>query len=89
MNRFLADTLSMLNVVTAALIIMVSFVIGSVVGGIWLFLVPAFGVLVAAVGCGVIAFLALIEQHLSILAERAGVPSTKSMESGRRVDPEL
>ncbi len=80
MNRFLASTLSTLNAVFALLIILVAAASGATGGGYYyggpLSLTGAImgglaGVLVAALICGTIAFLTLIERHLSVLADAA------------------
>jgi membrane associated rhomboid family serine protease len=80
MNRFLARTLSTLNAVFALLIIVIATASGATGGGYYftgsLSLTGAIfgglgGVLVAALICGTIAFLTLIERHLSVLAEAA------------------
>ncbi|BCH63071.1 hypothetical protein RvVAT039_02870 [Agrobacterium vitis] len=79
MNRFLARTLSALNILFALLIITIAAasgatrgmyytgelsIPGAVLGGLG-------GILVAALVCGTIAFLTLIERHLSVLADAA------------------
>lgn len=78
MNRFLARTLSTLNAVFALLIIVIATASGATGGGYYFtgeISIPGAilgglgGVLVAALVCGAIAFLTLIERHLSILAD--------------------
>lgn len=78
MNRFLASTLSALNLIYAVLITLGGIgigaatadqsgapaLIGMVLGGI-------VGVLAASMLCGLVAFLTLIERHLSHLADCA------------------
>ena len=83
MNRLLAETLSALNVMLAITIIaggaLAAFCYPApwwpapreflaVVGGL-------VGVVIAAVVCGLIAFLSLIERHLRQIAENAARPS--------------
>ncbi|OLP44569.1 hypothetical protein [Rhizobium oryziradicis] len=83
MNLFLARTLSTLNAVFALLIIVIATASGATggsyyyyYGGSGISLTGAIfgglgGVLIAALICGTIAFLTLIERHLSVLAEAA------------------
>ncbi|HBF30822.1 hypothetical protein [Rhizobium sp.] len=80
MNRFLAKTLSTLNAVFALLIIVIATASGATGGGYYYsgeMSIPGAilgglgGVFVAALVCGAIAFLTLIERHLSVLAEAA------------------
>lgn len=81
MNRFLARTLSTLNAVFALLIIVIATASGATGGSYYYYgsgisLTGAIfgdlgGVLLAALICGTIAFLTLIERHLSVLAEAA------------------
>lgn len=80
MNRFLARTLSTLNAVFALLIIVIATASGATGGGYYYtgaISIPGAilgglgGVLVAALVCGAIAFLTLIERHLSVLADAA------------------
>lgn len=87
MNRFLARTLSTLNAVFALLIIVVTTASGATGGGYYYYsgalslpgamLGCLVGVLVAALICGTIAFLTLIERHLSVLADAAKRTVTK------------
>jgi hypothetical protein len=72
MNRLLASALSALNVLFAGVIIASSIMVGKAAGqGSTLYeaLGLIAGIGVAAVFCGVIAFLTLVERHLRILAE--------------------
>jgi hypothetical protein len=81
MNRFLAKTLSTLNAVFALLIIVIATASGATGGGYYYYsgaisLPGAIfgglgGILIAALICGTIAFLTLIERHLSVLADAA------------------
>jgi hypothetical protein len=77
MNRFLADTLSGLNVILAVLIVLGCTVQGYRIGdldGLGIFGL-AFGVVVglviASLTCGIIALLTLIEGHLAYLTRSA------------------
>ena len=80
MNRFLFDTLTFLNGFIAVVIIVISAgagwfnpyfestqVVGVVLGALA-------GITTAALICGTIAFLALIERHMRTIAERAPSP---------------
>ncbi|MDQ0454851.1 hypothetical protein [Rhizobium paknamense] len=80
MNRFLARTLSALNVLLALIIIAVATASGATGNGHYYYFdgqisVPGAifgaiaGIFLAALVCGTIAFLTLIERHLSVLAE--------------------
>ncbi|WP_027488577.1 hypothetical protein [Allorhizobium undicola] len=82
MNRFLARTLSTLNILFALVIIVVGAMTGGAGGSAYYyydgnFSIPGAifgaigGAVVAALICGTIAFLTLIERHLSILADAA------------------
>jgi hypothetical protein len=90
MNRFLADTLSVLNVLTAILIIVGAAFWGYVAGGVWVFIGPIGGMVIASLACGAIAYLALIEGHLAAMAEG---PRTQSEQPRRgpqeRAEPTL
>jgi hypothetical protein len=89
LNRFLFDTLTFLNGFIAVIIILGAAVTGwsspmfrgaPVMGGIAGALV---GITMAALVCGAIAFLALIERHLHTIAEKsqpdhgAAAPATR------------
>lgn len=78
MNRILASTLSALNLIYALLIILAGMGIGSTMAvqggapsGIGMILGAVVGILVASIVCGLVAFLTLIERHLSHLADCA------------------
>jgi len=82
MNRFLARTLSTLNILVALVIIAVTTASGASGNGHYYYYdgqisVPGAifgaiaGIFIAAIVCGTIAFLTLIERHLSVLAEAA------------------
>lgn len=91
MNRFLADTLNVLNGLIAVIIIVVSARLGmttaddkilGLLGG------SLVGLLVAAFACGTISYLCLIERHLSELAEpRRGFGKTNA--ASDRNEPSL
>ncbi len=71
MNRFLADTLSLLNGIIAVVMVLVGAYLGYRVqfGGFFTILLgSALGIIVAALACGVISYLALIESHLAKIA---------------------
>lgn len=78
MNKMLANLLSTLNVLLALFIVLAGLLYGATYGqpagqlsmGGAIFGGVA-GLIVAACFCGLIAFLALIEEHLSILVEHA------------------
>lgn len=75
MNRFLAETLSALNGVIAILIIVGGLYLGFTApfGGLFSVIVGGvFGVIAAALACGVISYLALIEGHLAKMAGDRG-----------------
>jgi hypothetical protein len=82
MNNFLAKTLSSINALIA--IVILAFTLSgataaSALGGSSMFLVGAIfggiaGIVVAALVCGTIAFLALIERHLSEIAAATRQP---------------
>ncbi|MFN3506222.1 MAG: hypothetical protein ACK4ZU_02015 [Allorhizobium sp.] len=76
MNRFLASTLSTINLLLALAIIVCAMVLGGTYGqaagqlsGAGLLIGLVCGLIVAATICGLIAFLTLIERHLSFIAE--------------------
>jgi len=80
MNNFLAKTLASINAIIAVIILAFStFSAGaaaSAQGGSGMFLVGALfgaigGIVLASLICGTIAFLTLIERHLSVLAAAA------------------
>lgn len=73
MNRFLADTLSLLNGIIAVVIVLAGAFLGYRVqfGGFFTILLgTALGMVVAALTCGVISYLALIENHLAKIADQ-------------------
>lgn len=89
MNRFLADTLSVLNGLFAVLIVAGASTIGyqsSNVGGLILGFFA--GIIVAALACGVLAFLALIEGHLNVLAG-GKAPKVSARALQERTEPTL
>ncbi|MDF1599727.1 hypothetical protein PZ895_08045 [Mesorhizobium sp. YIM 152430] len=94
MNRLLAETLTALNGLIAIAIIAAGVVIGyRLFNGspFGVFFGGAVGVLVAALACGMIAYVALIERHLSKLAgaqRPASAPAPQTLPTGRR-DPTL
>lgn len=83
MNNFLAKTLSSINALIAIAIVAAStlsggtaavtqggsgnFLLGAIIGGI-------IGIVVASLICGTIAFLTLIERHLSVIAAATKQP---------------
>ncbi|TKT79968.1 hypothetical protein [Aquamicrobium sp. LC103] len=89
MNRILAETLTALNGVIA-----IAIVIGAAFMGYRLFSGSPFGVffgaaiglLIAALSCGVIAYLVLIERHL---AKLAGVSRDEDIPASTRREPRL
>ena len=77
MNNFLAKTLASINALIAIIILAVSTLstgaAASAQGGSGMFVVGAMigaigGIVLASLICGTIAFLPLIERHLSVLA---------------------
>jgi hypothetical protein len=83
MNNFLAKTLSSINALIAVAIVAVSTLSGGTAavaqGGSANFVVGAIfgaiaGVVVASLICGTIAFLTLIERHLSVIAAATKQP---------------
>lgn len=83
MNNFLAKTLSSINALIAIVILAFSTLSGATAaaaqGGSGMFIVGAIlgvigGIVVAALICGTIAFLALIERHLSEIAAATRQP---------------
>lgn len=91
MNRFLADTLSVLNGVIAVVIVLTGAYLGyqSTFGGFFtVILGGALGVIVAALTCGVISYLALIEEHLAKIAGSAN-NNGQQWHSGTRREPTL
>lgn len=88
MNRILAETLSALNGIIALMIVMVGGYFGYLLafGGIFsIMLGAALGMIVAALVCGVISYLALIESHLARIANQ-GLESNADF---RRKEPSL
>lgn len=89
MNRFLAETLSVLNITIAFVIVACGMFLGytNPYGGLLSLIIgTALGVLVAALACGLIAYLALIEEHL---AKIAGNQHEGSASPQSRRDPTL
>lgn len=89
MNRALAETLTLLNGLIAVVIVAGGLFLGyRVAGGFgFAFIVGGVaGLIVAALACGTLAYLALIERHL---ARIAGSPRENRHESQTRRDPTL
>ncbi|MEN3149344.1 hypothetical protein ABCW43_18755 [Neorhizobium sp. IRAMC:178] len=83
MNNFLAKTLSSINALVAIVILVVATLSGataaSAQGGSGMFVIGAVfgavaGLIFAALICGTIALLVMIERHLSIIAEATKRP---------------
>jgi len=88
MNRLLAETLSVLNGTIAMVIILAGAYMGyqAPFGGFFIILFgAALGVIVAALVCGVISYLALIEGHLAKIANQ----KQESPSSDQRREPSL
>lgn len=91
MNRFIFDTLTFLNgLIAVASVVICAYagsaspllsqsakVTGAVFGGI-------IGLIVAALLCGTIAFMALLEQHLRTIAENSGKAPSTAPVAGRK-----
>ena len=92
MNRFLADTLNFLNLILA-FVIVAGFTLAAYrasSGSIPLTgLAALFGIVIAALVCGTIAYLALIERHLAILANGRSEMFSEPHRSYTRRDPVL
>jgi phage-related minor tail protein len=98
MNRFLFDTLTFINGFLAVIIIagftlqgwVNPYMQGAKVLGVIIGLLA--GIAVAAVVCGTIAFLALIERHMRTIADRGPAPlvhpSDRLLDYGRQ-EPRL
>ncbi|MPR61285.1 hypothetical protein [Brucella intermedia] len=89
MNRFLAETLSFLNGIIAAVIVLAGAYLGfrASYGNLFASLLGAMmGIVVAALACGVISYLALIESHL---AKIAGQPTHVRDNPPLRKEPSL
>lgn len=89
MNRFLAETLSLLNGIIAVVIVLAGTYLGfrASYGNMFVsFLGAMLGIVVAALACGVIAYLALIENHL---AKIAGQPARDYDAQRPRKEPSL
>jgi len=89
MNRFLAETLSVLNISIAFVIVACGVYLGysNPYGGVLSLIIgTALGVLVAALACGLIAYLALIEDHL---ARIAGETRNDGFANSTRREPSL
>ncbi|MBI1620377.1 hypothetical protein [Aquamicrobium zhengzhouense] len=92
MNRLLADTLSALNGVLAIVITIAGFYFGYRAAGFPLGggIGALIGFLVAALCCGLISYLTLIEGHLSrISIGMHGAPVPACEHGLRRVEPRL
>lgn len=83
MNNFLAKTLSSINALVAIIILVVTTLTGataaSAQGGSGLFVIGAIfgavaGLVIAALVCGTIALLVMIERHLSVIADATRKP---------------
>jgi hypothetical protein len=79
MNNFLAKTLASINALIAVVILAFCTLSGataaSAQGGSGMFVIGAIvGIAVAALVCGTIAFLTLIERHLSVIAAATRQP---------------
>lgn len=74
MNRLLANTLTYLNVAVAIIIVAASTLFGTialpVLGGLFGLIG---GIILAALVCGTVAYIALIEKHLRKLASDGGM----------------
>lgn len=91
MNRVLAETLTLLNGVIAIVIFIIGLaggyrlsggtMMGTLSGGF-------VGFLVAALACGTLAYLALIERHLAKIAGKSA-PALDGEASPHRRDPTL
>ena len=93
MNRALASTLSAVNGLVALFIVLFGGVIGygltgQTPAGV---VIGAFvGFLVAAITCGLIAYLTLIERHLAQIAGQGSAKTLRtSATAGQRVEPTL
>lgn len=80
MNRLLASTLELLNILLAVVIVLVCVSFFSGIGltlgfspFLSLLLSVIAGVVIAGVVCGLIAMIALIEDHLRTIAENVGM----------------
>lgn len=92
MNRALAETLSFLNGLIAVVIVLIGLAAGyRISGGSMLGALSGgfVGFLFAALACGAIAYLALIEHHLSVIAGDGGAGGGESFHPARRRDPQL
>lgn len=86
MNRVLAETLTLLNGIIAVVIFIIGLaggyrlsggtMMGTLSGGF-------VGFLVAALACGTLAYLALIERHLAKIAGSSGSPVSGSEHTRR------
>ncbi len=89
MNRFLAEALSLLNGIIAVIIVLAGIFLGfrASNGSMFVsFLGAMLGIVVAALACGVISYLALIEGHLATIAGQ----SARGYEAQRpRKEPSL
>ncbi|TPO01476.1 hypothetical protein [Mesorhizobium sp. B1-1-5] len=95
MNRALADILVLFNKILAIVIILSSMVIFgqraevSGVSSIFGYLTGAVvGLSIASILCGIIALLALIENHLRRITEHAG-NTTEYAAPSRRIEPRI
>lgn len=90
MNRFLAQSLSIINGLVAILII-VGFTLagrhfGMTAPGMGMMFGAIVGVIVAAFVCGLVAYMALIERHLAQMARSSG---NTGAPAPRRQEPSL
>lgn len=78
MNRMLANALSGINIIIAAVIILVSAAASYIallqvgIGSLGIIIGLVIGVMIAVITCGFIAYISLIEQHLRKIANNIG-----------------
>jgi uncharacterized membrane protein len=93
MNRILAEALSALNGLIAIIIVIVGAIVGFRMSDgalIPVVIGAVIGFLLAALTCGAIAYLALIERHLNKIASGAAHASVRMGDAPRdRIDPSL
>lgn len=94
MNRILAETLSALNGVIAVAIVLAGMFIGALASSANLLVVAlggVMGLLVAALTCGIVAYIALIERHLARIASEPPQPLDRALGGAQRdrVEPRL
>lgn len=91
MNRVLAETLTLLNGVIAIVIIIAGLLVGyRLSGGTMMGIIMGgfVGFLFAALACGTLAYLALIERHLAKIAGSGSAQNASGQAAVRR-DPAL